>query len=79
MADNWYDSKMLLEKLKELDTKIDSLRIDLETTRTIIRDYNGLRQKVEDTAGKVNTIMWLIPIIIAATGLLFTFINFITK
>lgn len=79
MTDNWYDNKMLLEKLKELDTKIDSLRIDLETTRTIIRDYNGLRQKVEDTAGKVNTIMWLIPIIIAATGLLFTFINFITR
>jgi len=79
MENNWYDNKALLEKIDALDSKIDSLRTDLESTRVMIRDYNNLRQKVEDTAGKVNTIMWLIPIIIAATGLLFTFINFITK
>ena len=79
MADNWYDNKALLEKIDALDSKIDSLRTDLESTRVMIRDYNNLRQKVEDTAGKVNTIMWLIPIIIAAVGLLFTFINFVTK
>lgn len=79
MENNWYDNKALLEKIDALDSKIDSLRTDLESTRVMIRDYNNLRQRVEDTAGKVNTIMWLIPIIIAATGLLFTFINFITK
>jgi len=79
MENNWYDNKALLEKIDALDSKIDSLRTDLESTRVMIRDYNNLRQKVEDTAGKVNTIMWLIPIIIAAVGLLFTFINFVTK
>lgn len=79
MTDNWYDNKALLEKIDALDSKIDSLRIDLEATRTMIRDYNNLRRKVEDTAGKVNTIMWLMPIAVAATGLLLTFLNFVIK
>jgi len=75
MADNWYDNKALFEKIDALDSKIDSLRTDLETTRAMIRDYNNLRQKVEDTASKLNTLMWLVPVLIAGLGLVFTFIN----
>ncbi len=75
MSDNWYDNKALLEKIDTLDSKIDSLRTDLETTRAMIRDYNNLRQKVEDTASKLNTLMWLVPILIAGLGLVFTFVN----
>lgn len=75
MSDNWYDNKALLEKIDTLDSKIDSLRTDLETTRAMIRDYNNLRQKVEDTASKLNTLMWLVPVVIAGLGLVFTFIN----
>ena len=75
MADNWYDNKALFEKIDTLDSKIDSLRTDLETTRAMIRDYNNLRQKVEDTASKLNTLMWLVPVLIAGLGLVFTFIN----
>lgn len=77
MTENWYGNKELLEKIDALDSKIDSLRTDLESTRMMIRDYNNLRQKIEDTSGKVNTIMWMIPVIIAATGILFTMLNFI--
>jgi len=75
MADNWYDNKALFEKIDALDRKIDSLRTDLETTRAMIRDYNNLRQKVEDNASKLNTLMWLVPVLIAGLGLVFTFIN----
>lgn len=75
MSDNWYDNKALFEKIDTLDSKIDSLRTDLETTRAMIRDYNNLRQKVEDTASKLNTLMWLVPVVIAGLGLVFTFIN----
>jgi len=75
MADNWYDNKALFEKIDALDSKIDSLRTDLETTRAMIRDYNNLRQKVEDTASKLNMLMWLVPVLIAGLGLVFTFIN----
>lgn len=75
MSDNWYDNKALFEKIDTLDSKIDSLRTDLETTRAMIRDYNNLRQKVEDTASKLYTLMWLVPVLIAGLGLVFTFIN----
>jgi prefoldin subunit 5 len=75
MSDNWYDNKALLEKIDTLDSKIDSLRTDLETTRAMIRDYNNLRRKVEDTASKLNTLMWLVPVLIAGLGLVFTFVN----
>ena len=79
MTDNWYDNKALFEKISELDSKIDSLRTDLESTRTLIRDYNNLRQKVEDTAGKVNMLMWLTPIAVAAVGVLVAFLNFMMR
>ena len=75
MSDNWYDNKALLEKIDALDSKIDSLRTDLETTRAMIRDYNNLRQKVEDTASKLYTLMWFVPVLIAGLGLVFTFVN----
>ena len=75
MTDNWYDNKALLEKIDALDSKIDSLRTDLETTRIMIRDYNNLRQKVEDTSSRLNTLMWLVPILVSGLGLVFTFIN----
>jgi len=75
LADNWYDNKALFEKIDTLDSKIDSLRTDLETTRAMIRDYNNLRRKVEDTASKLNTLMWLVPVLIAGLGLVFTFVN----
>ena len=75
MTDNWYDNKALLEKIDALDSKIDSLRTDLEATRIMIRDYNNLRQKVEDTSSRLNTLMWLVPILVSGLGLVFTFIN----
>jgi len=79
MTDNWYDNKAIYEMLQEVKADMTDLRKEMAETRTMIRDYNSLRQKLEDTAGKVNTLMWLTPIAIAATGLLFTFLNFILK
>ena len=73
-----YEVKELLEKIDELRDDISELKADMEVTRTLIRDYNNLRQKVEETTTKLNTLMWLIPVVIAGMGLLFTFINFIT-
>lgn len=73
-----YEVKELLEKIDELKDDISELKADMEATRILIRDYNNLRQKVEETTTKLNTIMWLIPVMIAGMGLLFTFINFIT-
>jgi len=79
MTDNWYDNKEIYEMLQEVRQDMSALREEMAATRTLIRDYNSLRQKLEDTAGKVNTLMWLTPVAIAATGVLFTVLNFFLK
>ncbi|HOB44342.1 MAG TPA: hypothetical protein PKH75_14425 [Bacillota bacterium] len=79
MTDNWYDNKDIYEMLQEVKADMTDLRKEMAETRTMIRDYNSLRQKLEETATKVNTLMWLTPIAIAATGVLFTILNFFLK
>ena len=79
MTDNWYDNKDIYEMLQEVRQDMSALRQEMAATRTLIRDYNSLRQKLEETATKVNTLMWLTPIAIAATGVLFTILNFFLK
>ena len=79
MTDNWYDNKEIYEMMQQIKQDMAALREEMAETRTMIRDYNSLRQKLEDTAGKVNTLMWLTPVAIAATGLLFAALNFLLK
>ena len=79
MTDNWYDNKDIYEMMQQIKQDMAALREEMAATRTMIRDYNSLRQKLEDTAGKVNTLMWLTPIAVAATGVLFTALNFFLK
>ena len=79
MTDNWYDNKEIYEMMQQIKQDMAALREEMAETPTMIRDYNSLRQKLEDTAGKVNTLMWLTPVAIAATGLLFAALNFLLK
>ena len=79
MTENWYDNKAIYEMLQEVKADMTDLRKEMAETRTMIRDYNSLRQKLEETATKVNTLMWLTPVAIAATGLLFAALNFLLK
>jgi prefoldin subunit 5 len=65
--------------MQQIKQDMAALREEMAATRTLIRDYNSLRQKLEETATKVNTLMWLTPIAIAATGVLFTALNFFLK
>jgi predicted metal-dependent phosphotriesterase family hydrolase len=82
--DEWYDNKQLYEMLQDVKSDIAVMRKEMAETRMLIRDYNGLREKVDETCeriGKVEssmtTIKWLIPIIITGMGLLFTFLNYV--
>jgi len=77
MGENWYSNKELFEKIDALYKEISELRTELESTRTLIRDYNKLREKVEETATRVNTLMWVVPVLIAGLGLFLTFLNFV--
>lgn len=79
MPDTWYGNKEIYEMMQEVKQDMSALREEMTATRTLIRDYNSLRQKLEETATKVNTLMWLTPIAIAATGVLFTVLNFFLK
>jgi len=79
MTDNWYDNKDIYEMMQQIKQDMAALREEMAATRTLIRDYNSLRQKLEETAAKVNTLMWLTPVAIAATGLLFAALNFLLK
>lgn len=79
MTDNWYDNKDIYEMMQQIKQDMAALREEMAATRTLIRDYNSLRQKLEETATKVNTLMWLAPIAIAAAGVLFTVLNFFLK
>ena len=79
MPDTWYDNKDIYEMMQQIKQDMAALREEMAATRTLIRDYNSLRQKLEETAAKVNTLMWLTPIAIAATGVLFTILNFFLK
>ena len=75
----WYDNKALFEMLQDFKEDVLELRKEMAETRAIIRNYNGLREKVEDTAGKVNTLMWLMPVAIAGMGLILTILNYIRR
>ncbi|MGF7431106.1 hypothetical protein PQV03_10115 [Thermoanaerobacterium thermosaccharolyticum] len=75
----WYDNKELYEMFQQLKADMADLSKEMAETRTLIRDYNGLRQKVEDVNSKINTFMWLMPATATGMSLLFTFLNYIRR
>lgn len=75
----WYNNKELYEMLQQLKQDIVDLRKEMTETRTLIRDYNGLRAKVEDVNSKMNTFMWLMPVAISAIGIIFTVLNYLRR
>lgn len=79
MGEEWYDNKTIYEMLQQVKEDMADLRKEMAETRTLIRDYNGLRQKVEDTASKLSTLMWLMPVAITGVGLIFTILNYLRR
>lgn len=75
----WYNNKELFEMLQQIKQDMVLLSKEMAETRAIIRNYNNLREKLEDTAGKVNTLMWLMPVAIAGMGLIFTILGYLRR
>jgi len=44
---DWYDNKQLYEMQVGLSKKMEALSAELGRTQTMIRDYNGLREKID--------------------------------
>jgi len=77
--ERFFSNRELYDLIQDTAREMQSLKKEMAETRTLIRDYNSLRKKVEETTIKMNTLMWLTPIAIAATGVLFTALNFFLK
>jgi len=43
----WYTNKELFERLGDLKDDVANLRVEMRETRTLIKSYNGLREKIE--------------------------------
>ena len=43
----WYDNQRLYEMQVALSKKIEALSAELGKTQTMIRDYNGLRERLD--------------------------------
>lgn len=82
----WYSNKDLYEMMVDLSKKLETLGSELDQTRTLIRDYNGLRERLgkcesrldlaegKDTGSKN---MW--GYVIGALGVLLALISFAIK
>lgn len=84
----WYSNKDLLEMLNNLKKDISDLRIEMKETKTLIRDYNNLRENVNKVNKKIIELEKIIDTnfddrkeyigyIIAAISILFLILNFV--
>jgi hypothetical protein len=49
----WYDNKTLYEMMVDLAKRLEHTNKELAATQVLIRDYNGLRQKINDCEQKL--------------------------
>ena len=86
MAEDFFSNRELYDLIQQTANEMVNLKMDLQETRTVIRDYNKLRKKLMDIEEKthkvnmkLNTLMWVITISIPALSLLFTFLNYLGR
>ena len=79
MSEEFYSNRELFEIIQTTVREMTDLKKEMAETRAIIRDYNGLRKKIEQTDTRLNTLMWLVGISIPAMGLLFTLLNYLGR
>ena len=79
MAEVFFSNRELYELIQSTVKEMTELKEEMAETRAIIRDYNGLRKKVEQTDTRVNTLMWVVGVSVPVLGLLFTFLNYVGR
>lgn len=79
MAEVFFSNRELYELIQSTVKEMTELKEEMAETRAIIRDYNGLRKKVEQTDTRVNTLMWIVGVSVPVLGLLFTFLNYVGR
>jgi tetrahydromethanopterin S-methyltransferase subunit G len=54
--EEWYSNKQLYEMMVDLSKRLETTNAELSKTQTMIRDYNGLRERIDDCEKKVSQI-----------------------
>ena len=54
MSQNWYSNKDLYEMMEGFKKEVTELRIEMKETKTLIRDYNGLRKNINESSKKLS-------------------------
>lgn len=47
MSGDWLNNEKLFEMLQRLQKQMNRLSVEIEKTTVLIRDYNGLRERVD--------------------------------
>lgn len=79
MSEYFFTNRELYELIQDTVKEMAELKEEMAETRAIIRDYNGLRKKVEQVDARVNMLMWVAGISIPTLSLLFTFLNYLRR
>jgi len=79
VAEVFFSNRELYELIQSTVKEMTELKEEMAETRAIIRDYNALRKKVEQTDTRVNTLMWIVGVSVPVLGLLFTFLNYVGR
>ena len=82
----WYNNQRIYEMMVELSKKLESTDARLDRTEVLIRDYNGLRETINDCALRLAVIegqktgskdMW--GYVVGGIGLLFAILAWVVK
>lgn len=73
--ERFFSNRELYDLIQETAREMQSLKKEMAETRTLIRDYNQLRQKVEQIDSHINTLMWVVGVAIPVVSLLITLLG----
>lgn len=83
---DWYSNKDLYEMMVDLSKGLEATNAELAKTQTMIRDYNGLRERIDKCEqqislsagqGKGSKEMW--GYVVGGIGLLLALISYATR
>lgn len=79
MGEEFFSNRELYELIQQTVKEMAELKEEMAETRAIIRNYNSLRTKIEQTDAKLNTMMWVVGISIPALSLLISILAYLGR
>lgn len=73
--ERFFSNRELYALIQDTAREMQSLKKEMAETRTLIRDYNQLRQKVEQLDSRISTLMWVVGVAIPVVSLLITLLG----